>query len=163
MMIGSEGDRYPVTDTLSLTETQILLLTLWGEARSEPVEGRIAIGAVIRNRFMWGKWGESYAKVCLAPWQFSCWREAGGKSNYQAVMAMAQALAQGREITDATLRECGWIAHGIIGAWLRDNVKGATHYYSPGAMVPVGRVPVWALNLSPIAKVGAHLFFRGVK
>lgn len=163
MMLGAEGPKTDVGDGLALTETQIVLLTLWGEGRGEPRAGREAIASVIRNRVVWGKWGDSYARVCLAPWQFSCWRAAGGRSNYDAVMGMAQALARGSEITDPIIRECGWIATGVIGAWLRDETRGATHYYNPDAMVPVGSVPKWALNLVPVATIGSHLFFRGVK
>jgi N-acetylmuramoyl-L-alanine amidase len=159
MILGAEGEKYDVQEGIALTETQILLLTLWGEGRGEPVEGRIAIGSVIRNRVKWGKWGESYAKVCLAPWQFSCWRREGGASNYDALLGMAKAIAQSREITDPIVRECGWIAHGIIGAWLRDNTKGATHYYNPDGMKPKGRVPSWAANLTPVTIVGPQRRF----
>ena len=33
-----------------LTDVQILALTLFGEARSEPIEGIVGVGCVIRNR-----------------------------------------------------------------------------------------------------------------
>ena len=162
-ILESSGPKTRIGEGVALTDVQILLLTLWGEGRGEPIEGRIAIGCVIRNRVRWGKWGESYARVCLAPYQFSCWRSEGGRANHEALLAMAKALADGLEITDQILRESGWIAHGIIGAWIRDNVQSATHYYNPDAMVPKGRIPAWALNQTPVATVGEHLFFRGVK
>ena len=50
MIIGAEGDKTTVQEGVALTDTQILLLTLWGEGRGEPIEGRVAIGSVIRNR-----------------------------------------------------------------------------------------------------------------
>jgi N-acetylmuramoyl-L-alanine amidase len=163
MKLGTEGETFEVADSIRLTETQILTLTLWGETRGEPVEGKVAVGCVIRNRVETGRWGDSYAKVCLAAYQFSCWRKEGGASNHKDVMAMADILSSGREVHDLALRECGYIAHGIIAGWLQDRTRGATHYYAPEAMVPMGKIPAWAINLSPCATVGDHLFFKGVK
>jgi hypothetical protein len=56
-----------------LTDVQILALTLFGEARSEPIEGIVGVGCVIRNRVTAGLdwWGEGYRGVCLAPYEFS--------------------------------------------------------------------------------------------
>lgn len=163
MTLGSEGDRSDVADGVALTDAQILALTLWGEGRGEPVEGRIAVGCVIRNRVQLSKWGDSYPRVCLAPWQFSCWRRQGGAVNYERVMEQARRFANGEESGDTILRECGWIAHGIIAGWLRDRVDGATHYYAPAAMTPKGKLPAWAIGQQPCAFVGGHVFYRGVK
>ena len=147
-----------------LSDPQILTLTLWGEARGEDVRGQVAVGSVIRNRFHDGRWGGSYADVCLAPWQFSCWRPEGGKAIDEAVLAHARHMASQNVVPeDQALRQCAWVAHGIIGAWLADLTKGATHYYSPKAMVPKGSVPAWARDEAPIAIVGDHLFFKGIK
>lgn len=147
----------------ALTDPQVLTITLYGETRGEPIEGQIAVGCVIRNRLHTGRWGASYAKVCLAPWQFSCWRPEGGKDNYELVLETAEIMATSTQLPDdALLRQCAWIAQGIIGDWIRDNVRDATHYYSPRSMVPPGSVPRWAANKIPVAKKGDHLFFRDV-
>lgn len=148
----------------ALTDPQLLTLTLYGETRGEPIEGQIAVGCVIRNRVQIGRWGASYAKVCLAPWQFSCWRPEGGRDNYETVIEAAQMLAKSTTLPDdALLRQCAWVAQGVIGAWILDTVREATHYYAPAAMVPAGSVPKWAINLTPVAKKGQHLFFAGVR
>ncbi len=164
MKLGTDGPTVVAGDGIALTHTQVLLMTLWGEGRSQPVEGRIAIGCVIRNRVAIQKTGQdSYAAVCLAPYQFSCWNKEGGHVNYESVMGMSRRLANGDEIHDPIVRECGWIAHGIIGQWLRDNVNGSTHYFSPSAMKPPGRVPGWAQGKTPTAVVGDHWFYARVK
>jgi hypothetical protein len=46
---------------------------------------------------------------------------------------------------------------------LVDTVGGATHYYSPPAMVPKGRVPSWAHGLEPVAVIDGTRLFAGVK
>ena len=50
--------------------------TMWGEARGEGKSGLVAVGWVIRNRCQSGGWfGNTIRKVCLKPYQFSCWNE----------------------------------------------------------------------------------------
>lgn len=148
----------------ALTEPQILTLTLFGEARGEPIEGQIAIGCLIRNRLETGRWGASYSKVCLAPWQFSCWTPKGGQHNHDLVISMAKELATSQQVPDdINLRQCAWVSMGVIGAWVQDTTHDATHYYAPSAMTPAGTVPTWAINQQPVATIGRHLFFRGIK
>lgn len=148
----------------ALTDAQILCLTLYGEARGEPIEGQIAVGCVIRNRVDTGRWGASYAKVCLAPFQFSCWRREGGAENYETVMAAAEMLARSTTLPDdARLRQCAWVSQGVIGRWILDTVQDATHYYAPASMVPRGSVPKWAIGQTPVVTLHRHLFFAGVR
>jgi len=147
----------------ALTDPQILTITLFGETRGEPIEGQIAVGCVIRNRVHSGRWGGSYAKVCLAPWQFSSWLPQGGRANYELVMETARQMATSTQLPDdPLLRQCAWVSQGIIGAWIIDTVKDATHYYAPAAMAPKGAVPKWAVGRTPVVSKGQHLFFVGV-
>lgn len=167
----------------ALSERHAVALTLWAEARSDlvagkgwrtaPLEARIAVACVIRNRVRAPKrFGLTAKDVCLKPFAFSCWVEAGGKENYEAVMARADlfvregdasALAKG----DAVLRECLWIADGLLADTFGDRVNGATHYYATWMPKP----PAWAFTdpktrqqpLTPTATVGHHLFFAGVR
>lgn len=142
---------------MTLTEHQYVALTLWGETRGEPLIGKIAVACVIRNRLS-PRW-PTYRAVCLAPWQFSCWRPEGGAANHAALMALADRVATGDE-GPPVYRECLWIAEGLIDGRLRDITKGATHYYAPHAMRPRGKVPKWAVNQIPVAEVGSHVFYR---
>lgn len=145
----------------ALSDTQIVALTIWGEARGEPIEGQIAVGCVIRNRMKGGHWGRSYTDVCLAKWQFSCWLEAGGAENYAAMTQRVERLLRGdSEPAGSLYDQCEYVAHGIIEGRLRDNVKGAVNYYAPLAMIPEGRMPPWAIGLAPVVEIGAHRFYR---
>lgn len=142
------------------TEAQRLAATLWAEARSEPVQGIVAVANVIRNRVKQpGWWGKSYSGVCLAPKQFSCWTPAGGQRNYDRLFHLMQQFAEGTPITDPGVRECIGIAHLTLGDYLRDNTKGATHY-TVATLTPR---PKWAQGLTPVIQVGGHSFYRDVK
>ena len=111
-----------------LTDVQILALTLFGEACSEPIEGIVGVGCVIRNRVTTGLewWGEGYREVCLAPYQFSMWHrfldKDGVDRNYDAVMSMAEGLANGGQ-TGPVPAECLWAATGVFNTTIRDRVK----------------------------------------
>src|SRR3546814_2812197 len=64
-------------------DVDTLARTVFGEARGEPMPGKIAVAWCIRNRVELdlhddGKpdwWGEGYTAVCRKSWQFSCWNE----------------------------------------------------------------------------------------
>ncbi len=167
----------------AISERHAIALTLKHEAASElvpgkgwvtaPVEHRIAIASVIRNRVRTpGKFGQTFKDVCLKPFAFSCWVPQGGEANFNALMARAElfiregdgmALAKG----DAILRECLWIADGLLADAFGDRVRGATHYYANWMAKP----PAWSFAdpqtrtkpLTPVAVVGNHLFYAGVR
>jgi hypothetical protein len=151
-------DDTPVLDALSAAE--VLALTIWGEARNQPVEGRIAVGSVIRNRLVSGRWGHDYKAVCLAPWQFSCWTPKGGRANYDTVIAAAHALRRPDGHRGPDLRECLWIADGLISGAIRDRVAGCCHYVTRELWH--SHPPLWAKGMDPAIRLGDHVFFRGV-
>lgn len=150
-------------DTAHLSDVHVLACTLYGEARSEPMEGIIAVACVIRNRVNadlgndhkpdW--WGEGYRGVCLKPSQFSCWSPAGGEGNHKKLAELVQ-LLKGGQVNDPKYRECAWIATGIINNWGRDITGGADHYHVAG-MTPR---PTWAQAHQPIKQVAKHVFYR---
>ena len=146
-----------------LSDVQIVTACLFGEARSEPIEGLAAVANALRNRLRTGRFGDSLAAVALKPKQFSCWTPAGGAKNYPLVLGFARALGAQRPIIDPVERQCVLIAHGIVDDYLKDNTHGATHYFAPAAMIPKGRVPDWAVGAILSAKYGRHVFYRGVK
>lgn len=149
----------------AVTDSTALVCTLFGEARSEPIAGVIAVGCVIRNRVLadlgrdakpdW--WGESFRGVCLAKWQFSCWWE--DSPNAARVYGLAEALIA-RQPTgeDGLVAELQWVAHGLIEDQLRDLTRGADHYLTTELLHRAP--PAWARGRQAVAIVGAHTFFR---
>lgn len=140
-----------------LTDAQIVALTLWGEARSEPVEGRIAVACVLRNRLRAGRWGRTYDSVCLWPYQFSCWNH--GDPNLPKLDAFRTQFEAGKAPVDTVLRECLWIADGLMVNAILPRVGQSTHYYATSLVKP----PKWAAGGQFIARIGRHLFFEGVQ
>lgn len=140
-----------------LPDDAILGLTLYGEARGEPIEGIIAIGHVIRNRARdaKGRWPSNIRQVCLQKAQFSCWSPIGGEANHEAVLAAAQNILL-KEKAPAMLEQCAWVALGISGNALVDNSKGANHYMVATLMPR----PLWAQGRIPLCQRGAHAFYR---
>lgn len=141
------------------TDAQIVSIVLYGEARSEPVQGIVGVGSVIRNRVRkpsW--WGEGFKGVCLQPWQFSCLHPKGGEGNYRRVVAFATRLIGGKQITAAIERQCVWVAHGIVGDFVMDPTKASTHYHA-ATMEPR---PAWAQGHAPAVQISKHVFYNSV-
>lgn len=143
--------------SIGLDDRSVLALTLHHEASGEGRQGMLAVGCVIRNRAAWGQWGPTMRDVCLAHKQFSCWRPAGGTTNYGRLVMHADALRRGQR-PPVLLAAFDCAASVIEGA--EDSTGGADHYWAPRAMVPPGRVPAWAMGVTPTATIGGHVFCR---
>ena len=141
------------------TETQRVAATIWAEARSEPVQGIIAVANVIKNRYTHpGWWGTSPSDVVTHPQQFSCWTPQGGAGNYARLLDLMRQLVAGTPITDPGVRECIGIATLLLGNYLRDNVKGSTHYHT-STLAPR---PAWAKGVTPTIQVQGLVFYAGL-
>lgn len=151
-----------IVDQLSPAEK--VALTLFGEIRNGSEQAIIGVGNAILNRVRTRKpiWGMTPEQVVMAPHQFSCWNDDPTTPNDEAVMAEAQRLLDKAPL-GPKMRLCLAVAEAVINGRLMDNTKGATHYYSPNAMRPLGRKPLWAIGLKPTVSIGGHLFFAGVR
>lgn len=138
----------------ALSAQQVVAMTIWAEARAEPIEGEVAVGCVIRNRVLRpSRFGDTWQKVCLAKWQFSCWIPQGGEANYRMLMARCEAALNGTQPWPA---QALWIAEGIISGAIEDRVAKADHYYASWIPKP----PKWALGVQPVAVIGVHRFYQ---
>lgn len=147
----------------SLTDFDAFWLTLWAEARSEPIEGIVGVACVIRNRVLTpGRFGGTYAAVCLAPKQFSCWND-GPDENHQRVMALARAVSNGLperiELQrDPIIRQVRWVARGVQSGELLDRTKGASHYLTVDLYETAP--PTWARDVREVLTLGTQVFLR---
>jgi len=140
-----------------MTDRDWIALTLWGEARGELTEGRLAVASVLRNRLKSGRWGTTYQAVCTAPKQFSCWN--ADDPNLPVLKdKIAEIAGNGEPAFDRTLLECYWIADGLLSGALLPQVGSATHYYSDTLSKP----PAWASTGHLVEHIGHHLFFAAV-
>ncbi|HBE45737.1 MAG TPA: cell wall hydrolase [Deltaproteobacteria bacterium] len=135
-----------------LDDKKLMALCLWGEARGEPLSGKIGIAFVIMNRVKKDGWfGSTIKKVILKPKQFSCFNE---KDPNRVKLVM---LAQNWDYffqKDKALRECYYVAEKIIeDNTFQDNVFGATHYKTAKCRAS------WADSMQLVAVIGNHEFY----
>lgn len=141
-----------------LPDEAILGLTLYGEARGEPIEGIVAVGCVIRNRMQDAKarWGKTYREVCLKRAQFSVFNPDDSDPNFLEMIKAATILMAPSPKPSPALEQCSWSALGIARGALLDNTKKSNHYHT-SALQPR---PSWAQGFAPLAQRGAHVFYR---
>lgn len=133
-----------------MTDLDALTLTIWGEAQGEPIEGKLGVASVIRNRVLSHYRGaQTYLAVCTAHAQFSVWTDS------VAAMTAEQKVLAGSH-PDSTLLLCQEIARATIAGLLPDVTKGANHYYALSMPTP----PVWALGQTPLITLGRQRFYR---
>ncbi len=135
-----------------MTDLDALTLTLYGEARGEPLEGLIGVAMVIRRRVLDKYRGDlTYAAVCRHPQQFSCWMDQ------QDVLSTAERLLQqGRDLPVA-LQRCRDVARATIAGTLADNTFTANHYLTH-ELWDSPSCPAWAKGISPLRTLGNHVF-----
>ena len=135
-------------------DIDVLARTLWGEARGEGPAGQIAVAWTIRNRVNDGKakswWGEGYAGVCQAPWQFSCWNKNDPNYPY---------LSGAKQIPPSQYALVVRAAKTVVDGATPDPTGGATHYYAKSMKTP----PKWTVGAKQTVTIGNHIFFRDVK
>lgn len=137
-----------------LTLDEIAALTIWGEARGEPVEGQIAVGFVIIHRALSKKYG-NIRDACLAPKQFSCWNE--DDPNRELMLKIGDQFNL-QYVTDRVLRQAHWIARGLIQDSFVDNTSNALNYMTKD-LFHSERRPSWAKNVTRVKEIGNHVFF----
>jgi len=134
-------------------DSEVMFLTIVGEARSEPIEGQVAVANVILNRSR--KRGQSVKDVCLSPKQFSCWNE--DDPNRALLIAIAHQMLKGSyEFPD--YQQIQWVVDGIFSDKIRDNTRGRDHYMTT-YLFNSDKRPSWAKTpkADPI-RIGSHTF-----
>jgi len=138
-----------------LSDDRLLALTIYGEARGESREGKIAMASVVLERVEHRNWdGRTVKEVCLMPWQFSCFLP--GDPNFPQLARIAEDFdaALGKS---AALVICHDIARGVLdGRIPRDPIVAATHAVQ---YCTVDCRPKWAAKMREVAQIGRHIFY----
>ena len=119
---------------------------LYGEARGEPDEGKIAIANVVMNRVnnpCW--WGKDLYSVLKKPYQFSCLND--NDPNLPIIMSVTE--------DNPVFDRCLDIAKQAFSNKLPDITKGANSYYAKSIAAPK-----WTVGLTPTAEIGNHIFYN---
>ncbi|MEN8256109.1 MAG: cell wall hydrolase [Verrucomicrobiota bacterium] len=133
----------PPQNPLSEVAARIVSYTLYAEARGEPFDGKMAVGAVIQTRAR--RSNTSLADTCRKDRQFSCWNE---------LKDVPEFYISGKGILPSDIRarsECygiAWILLSTTQKW--DHL---THFYNPAKVTPH-----WAGALRGRRTIGNHVF-----
>jgi N-acetylmuramoyl-L-alanine amidase len=126
------------------TALMCLALNIYFEARSELIEGQIAIAEVTLNRVASTNYPNDVCSVVLQEnkdgCQFSWWCD--GKSDQPREH---NSLQTSKALAELMLKEGGHIT--VIG-------NEATHYHSNEVH------PYWANDLHKIRRIGKHIFYK---
>lgn len=150
-----------------LEPRQLMACTIYGEARGEPLHGKIGVGTVILERVDHRAWdGQTIKEVCLWPYQFSCY--LAGDRNYRILSDIAQHW-QSEILSNTKLQECLRIADGMISGEIpRDPDLAAVHccqYIETSYRQAVdqglitGRVTKWWMDMRLIKTIFNHEFY----
>lgn len=129
-------------------DLHVAALTMIGEARGEPQNGKIGVAWVLRNRAQAVQWPDTIKAVAKQPLQFSTWNESADNLTNLHRMATAGWSSD-------LYRECRAIAAGVFADLLSDPTSGATHYHAESIS------PSWSADMHTTARIGNHVFLRG--
>lgn len=126
-----------------ISDADMLARIMDAEAGQEGPLGKLAVGAVIRNRAQTGGYGDGIRGVIIKPGQFSAINDvtgyAGGKGANKIFW---------REPSEESRR----VAQMVLSGQYKDPTQGATHYYNPKAANPK-----WARG-KQFRPIGNHVF-----
>lgn len=147
-------------DRLEVSEHDIHMMssTILMEARGEDFTGKLAVGLVIRNRFLNPGWwsrerdtvpDDTIAAVCVDAWQFSGFNVNDPNLRYAMIIPP----------THHEYLECERAALTVILGKTPDITKGANHYYAKS----IPRPPRWYEGQAPSFETEGHLFFNDIR
>lgn len=132
-------------------DLDILARTIYGEARGElnhpdgGIKSLQAVGWVVRNRTKQKRFSPYVYKVCMQPWQFSCWNVHD--SNRKKLLEVT--------LNDKHFQECYLAATQVLFERVNDCTNGADHYHSNYI-----DLPYWTVGKIPCAEIGRHVFYK---
>lgn len=119
----------------STSDVQLIARAINGEARGEPYEGQVAVGAVILNRVKSSKFPNTIAGVIYEPGAFTA--VADGQINVQ--------IEEGSTVVKA--------ARDALNGW--DPSGGAIYYFNPSTATNK-----WIWSRPLIKTIGKHRFCK---
>lgn len=142
---------------LKLTGSQVLALTIYGEARGESTRGKIAVGSVILERVDHRDWdGKTIPEVCLKKWQFSCYNE--NDPNYRKLLHIAENWDK-EIVANMVLNSCWGISLGLISGDINRTPEIAESHCCQYATARGAEKAHWDDKMKVILREGAHIFY----
>ena len=131
----SNSTIYAAKSSYSNSDLQLMARAINGEARGEPYEGQVAVGAVILNRVKSPEFPNTIAGVIYEPGAFTA--VSDGQINVP--------IAEGSTVVKA--------ARDALNGW--DPTGGAIYYFNPDTATNK-----WIWSRPLIKKIGKHRFCK---
>lgn len=131
--ISNIEESYAATSTSFTSDMQLMARAINGEARGEPYEGQVAVGAVILNRVKHSSFPNTIAGVIYEPGAFTA--VADGQINVP--------ISEGSTVYKA--------AQDAMNGW--DPTNGAIYYFNPDTATNK-----WIWSRPLIKTIGKHRF-----
>ncbi|MBS4026010.1 MAG: spore cortex-lytic enzyme [Clostridia bacterium] len=134
-LIQSELEEIEATQVLDITDNELTILAkiIYGEARGEPYQGQIAVGAVVINRVLHPSFPNTIAGVIYEPLAFT-------------------AVADGQFYLSPNQESFRAARDALVGM---DPSDGALYYYNPAKATSK-----WIWSRPIIKRIGKHTFAR---
>lgn len=158
----------PPLPRVSEHDLDIATRTVYGEARSAPVDDDAGVVWVLVNR---AREAQAYinrtgkarhplfgdgtvASAALMPWQFSCWNS--NDPNLPKMRALSS--------TDPSYRACRAVVEAVVSGRVLDPTRGSKHYLTTVLLRQINASPKahWAKGLTSAVVLGPHAFFNNV-
>jgi N-acetylmuramoyl-L-alanine amidase len=143
-----------------LDDKQLMALTIYGEARGESEEGKIAVGSVILERVDHRNWdGKTIHEVCLCPFQFSCFLP--NDQNFKSLKLIADDWDM-KYMRSMDLQDCYHTAFDMLAGRIPRTKEIADSHatqYLTTALRKSSKCPSWVKDMKKVVTVGAHEFY----
>lgn len=135
-------------EKINAQQAYCLALNIYQEARGEPLEGKVAVASVVKNRVKNKHYPNTYCKVVQQRrgniCQFS-WYCEGKPEPYFRSMELPDAQAF-KIAVEITLK--------VMDNIIIDNTDGSTHFHASYVQ------PYWSNSLVHTVQYGDHIFYR---
>jgi len=126
----------------------LMAMCVWGEARGENWEGKLAVANVIQNRVKKDSYfGKNHKEVILKPYQFSCFNEKDPNRKKMLHPLKYSSLE--------TWLECLVASELVLSEKVPDNTHGSCWYFSDKI-----KEPYWAKRMIFVKQIGHHKFYK---
>lgn len=150
---------------LTTFDWEAAVRTVYGEARGEDYQGKLAVACVIWNRMqIKNRLGmrPSAAEVCLKSAQFSCWN--ADDPNREGIGNLNMHMVDKNSANGIALEECKTAVNNALTETSVDITNGATHYMTVALYERITHDPQqenhWANKMIKTRIIGNHVFMR---
>ena len=130
-----------------------MTLNVYEEARSEPIQGQLAVAETTLNRVVDTRWPSDVTSVVLQRRQFSWVGAAGITDGFDLMSYQSALLASANEIDLAAYRKAEQVAKKVLTTGYKPR-NTFTHYHTTAIQ------PVWTKGQTKSLTIGTHKFYN---